>query len=69
MFLFLLVLDLFSNKSAAAAAFSSEIDFESDNAKTEWTQDEIIPHMKTVSKERKFEESVDLVVKLNVDPT
>lgn len=63
------VLDLFSNKSAAAATFSNEQDFSDALSKDSWTQDEIIQRMKEISKERKFEESIELTIKLNVDPT
>ena len=58
---------MFSSKTAIAQAFSNDIDFEGEQ-KDSWTEKEIIQKMKTISKERKFEESVELTLKLNVDP-
>jgi hypothetical protein len=49
------ILDLFSNKAAAAAVFSSDLDFEQDGPqKTSWTEKEVFPYLRNVSKERKF---------------
>lgn len=39
------------------------------DADKEYDANEIFEQAKTVSKERKFVESVELIVKLNVDPT
>ena len=61
---------MFSNKAAAAAIFSSDLDFDREGPqKTSWNENEVFAYMKSVSKERKFEESIELTVKLNVDPT
>ena len=66
--LFVLVSDMFSNKLTAANAFNTDAE-SGEPVKNIFTEQEIIAKMKEVSKERKFAESVELTIKLNVDPT
>ena len=39
------------------------------NTAQEFSQEEAIQKIKEISKERKFTESIDAIIKLNVDPT
>ena len=40
-----------------------------DSVTKEYTVQEIFPKLKQISRERKFPESLELIIKLNVDPT
>lgn len=40
-----------------------------DQQNKEFDVNEIFPYLKSISKERKFSESLELILKLNVDPT
>lgn len=40
-----------------------------DSATKEFTVQEVFAHLKKISKERKFREGIELIIKLNVDPT
>lgn len=40
-----------------------------DQTNKEFGTDEVFTHLKNISKARKFPESVELILKLNVDPT
>lgn len=63
----LLVNDMLRNKVSAAAAFSAAAD--SGPVKSQFRETEIFEKLREVSRERKFEESIELTLKLNVDPT
>lgn len=60
-----------SNQVSAGDAGGVEANLEMmmDSVNKEFTVQEIFPKLKQISRERKFSESLELILKLNVDPT